>query len=91
MTEKELEIQKALGLLKMYDGYIRKQGNTYFDVYEVEDVTLEGAKCQIGVIMSKLQQKSKILLECCFVQENTHDDTVQLLKVRRHKWPQPPL
>ena len=83
ITEKEKQIQKALGLLKTYDGYVRAQGRNYYDVYEVQDVTLEGAKQQVRAIVAKLQQKSKVLLTLYFVQENNHDDTVQLLNVRR--------
>lgn len=85
MDDKEKQIQKALGLLKIYDGYVRASGNTYFDVYEVQDVTLDGAKQQIGAIVAKLQQKSKVPLTIYFVQENMNDDSIQLLRVRRHK------
>ena len=85
MDKKEKEVQKALGLLKMYDGYVKTQGNTYYDVYEVQDVTLDGAKQQIGKIVAKLQQKSKVLLTLYFVQEYENDDTVLPLKIRRHQ------
>jgi len=88
MTKKEKQIQKALGLLKMYEGYVKAQGNTYFDVYEVQDVNLDGAKRQMDAIVAELQQKSKVLLMLYFVQENMHDDSVQLLKVRKRKWHQ---
>ncbi len=85
MNEKEKDIQEALGLLKTYDGYVKAQGNTYFDVYEVQDVTLAGAKQQIDAIVAKLQQESKVLLNIYFVQENMNDDdSVQILRVRRH-------
>ena len=85
MTEKEFEVQKALGLLKTYDGYVKAQSSTHYDIYEVQDVTLEGAKQQIAVIVAKLQQKSKVLLKLYFIQENDYDDTVQLLEVRRNQ------
>ncbi len=92
MNEEEKEIQKALGLFKKYDGYIRAQGTSYYDVYEVQDVTLKGAKLQMGKILTKLQQKSKVLLTLHFVQENVYSaedeirrDNIHLLKIRRHK------
>ncbi|KKN00656.1 hypothetical protein LCGC14_1135680 [marine sediment metagenome] len=85
MNDKEKQIQDALGLLKTYDGYVRAQGNTYFDVYEVQDVTLDGAKQQIDTIVTKLQHKSKVLLRVYFVQKSFDDDSVPLLNVRRHK------
>ena len=88
MTKKEFKIQKALGLLKTYDGYVKAGSNTYYDVYTVQDVTLIGAKQQVGAIVVELQQKSKVLLTLYFVQEDIHDDSVQLLKVRRREWPQ---
>lgn len=84
MTKKEKQIQKALGLFKMYDGYVKMQGNTYFDVYEVQDVNLAGAKRQLGEIMAKLQQKYKRLFELYFIQENDSNEILPL-SVRRNQ------
>lgn len=67
MTEKEKEIQLALGLFKTYNGYVRVQGSTHFDVYEVQDVTMEGASEQLNRIVKKAQKKSKVLLELIFI------------------------
>ena len=55
MTKKELEIQKALGLLQVYDGYVKVKGSDYFDVYTVEDVTLAGATRQIAAIVANVE------------------------------------
>lgn len=51
MTEKEKEVQKALGLLKTYCGYVKTQGNTHYEVYEVQDVTMQGARKQLNRII----------------------------------------
>ena len=51
MTEKEKQIQDALGLLKTYTGYVKGQGITHFDVYEVQDVTMDGAREQLTKII----------------------------------------
>lgn len=73
MTEEEKEIQKALGLLKTYSGYVRVQGNTHFDVYEVQDVTFEGASEQLNRIVKKAQKKSKVPLELIFIMDETEE------------------
>ena len=67
MTEKEKQIQKALGLFKIYEGYVQAQGSTHFDVYEVQDVNMEGARNQLNIIIEHAQKKSKILLELKFI------------------------
>jgi len=64
MDKKEKEVQKALGLFKMYEGYVKVMGTTYYEVYEVEDITLEDAEQQIREITA--QKKS---LKLKFTQE----------------------
>ena len=86
MTEEEKEIQKALGLFKTYNGYVRVQGNTHFDVYEVQDVTMDGAREQLNKIVEKAQKKSKVLLELIFIvdeKEETYNGW------RRNVWAHP--
>ena len=85
MDEKEKEVQKALGLFKTYSGYVRAQGNTHFDVYEVQDVTMDGARVQLNKIVKKAQKKSKVLLELIFIvdeKEETHNGWSRSVWVR---------
>jgi len=67
MNEKEQQVQKALGLLKTYNGYVQVQGNTHYDVYEVQDVTLEGASEQLHKIIKEVQKNSKVSLKLKFI------------------------
>ena len=73
MDKKEKEIQKALGLLKTYSGYVKVQGNTYFDVYEVRDVTFEDPSEQLNRIVKKAQKKSKVPLELIFIMDEKEE------------------
>lgn len=70
MNEEEKEIQKALGLLKTYNGFVSVQGQDYFDVYAVRDVTEEGAREQLDRIVKVAQKKSKVLLELKFIADD---------------------
>lgn len=67
MTEKEKQVQEALGLLKTYNGYVKMQGNTHYDIYEVQDVTMAGARAQLNKIVKKAQKKSKVPLKLEFI------------------------
>ena len=72
MTEKEKQIQDALGLLKTYCGYVKvvNRGDASFhryDIYEVQDVTKADACAQLDCIMAVLHKKSKELLTLQFV------------------------
>lgn len=73
MDEKEKEIQKALGLLKTYCGYVkvvyRRDASFHrYDIYEVQDVTKAGARTQLNCIMAVLHnKKSKELFTLQFV------------------------
>jgi len=69
MDKKEFEIQKALGLLKTYDGYISGK-NSYYEVYTVVDVSLAGAKRQMNTILKRLQKNSKEHLSVYLVTES---------------------
>ena len=61
MDDKEKEVQDALGLLKIYEGYVEVSTREYshYDVYEVQDVTLKGAETQLDKIVKAAQKKSK--------------------------------
>ncbi len=68
MNEKEKEIQKALGLLRKYSGYVKVSGKARrYDVYEVQDVTIKGAREQLHKIIKAAQKKSKEHFELEFV------------------------
>lgn len=67
MTKKEFEIQKALGLLNTYSGYVKVHGSDYYDIYEVQDVTKSGARKQLDKIVEVAQKKSKVYLTLEFV------------------------
>ena len=71
MNEKEKEVQKALGLLKIYSGYVKVQGNRHFDVYEVQDVTKDGARRQLIKIVENAQKKSKVPLKLIMIADET--------------------
>jgi len=84
MDKKEKEVQKALGLFKIYEGYVKVLGTTYYEVYEVEDITLAGAKRQITEIIA--QQKSLKLKFTREVTIHNMNSTVDDHYVyRRHK------
>lgn len=71
MNEKEKEVQNALGLLKKYSGYVKAQDRIHYDVYEVQDVTMEGAKKQLNEVVEKAQRKSKGPLKLVFIVDET--------------------
>ncbi len=65
MDKKEKEVQKALGLLKIYEGYVKVRSTPpYYEVYEVYDVNLAGAEHQIHEIII-----GKVSLSLSCVQE----------------------
>lgn len=73
MNNKEIQIQQALGLFKKYSGYVQAQGSTHYDIYEVRDVTMEGAIKQLYRIMSIAQKDFKAPLELAFIVDETKD------------------
>ncbi len=75
MDEKEKEIQEALGLLKTFSGYVQSQGSIHYDIYEVYDVTLDGANIQLDKIVEAAQKKSKVSIKLAFIidEDNEYD------------------
>jgi hypothetical protein len=73
MDEKEKQVQKALGLFKIYNGYVKAQGHTHFDIYEVQDVTFEGAREQLYDIIKNAQKKLKVSLKLEFIIEEVEE------------------
>lgn len=71
MNKKEKEVQEALGLLKPYSGYVKAQDSMHYDVYEVQDVTMEEAKKQLNIIVEAAQKKSKVPLKLVFIVDET--------------------
>ena len=86
MTEKEKQIQDALGLLKTYTGYVKGQGITHFDVYEVQDVTMDGAREQLTKIIAQAQEKLKVPLILDFVVDEKEE---MRNGWRRNAWKRP--
>ena len=70
MTEEEKKVQKALGLFKTYSGYVQAQGNTHYDVYEVQAVSLADARELLDIVVKKLQKKSKMPLKLIFISDD---------------------
>lgn len=56
MDEKEEKIQRALGLLRTYEGYIKVSGYTHHNIYEVTDTTLSRAHVQLNRIVTQLNK-----------------------------------
>ena len=75
MDKKEKAVQKALGLFNTYCGYVIVRSSvtapTYYAVYEVQDVTINGARKQLNKIVKVAQKKSTMPLELSFVAEKT--------------------
>lgn len=73
MNDQEKEIQRALGLLKTYSGYVKARGSnsSHYDVYEVEDVTKTGAREQLNTIVANAQKRSIAHLELIMVIDET--------------------
>ncbi len=71
MNEKEKDVQEALGLLKTYCGYVKLNASNasdkYYEIYEVQDVTVKGARKQLDEIVEKVQKKSKVSRKLKFV------------------------
>lgn len=86
MNEKEKQIQDALGLLKTYTGYVKGQGVTHFEVYEVQDVTLDGAREQLTKIITQAQKKLKVTLILDFVVDEKEETRGGW---RRNAWTRP--
>ena len=70
MNDEEKQIQDALGLLKTYSGYVKVQGRTHYDVYEIQDVTMDGASAQLNRIVEKAQKKSKVPLKLVMITDD---------------------
>ena len=71
MTKKEKEIQKALGLIKTYCGYVSIHGSTHYNVYEVQDVSKKDAREQLNKIVKEAQKKAKGPLKLEFIVDET--------------------
>ena len=67
MDKKEKEIQKALGLLNTYSGTTIVSGYAYPDTYEVQDVTVTGARKQLLKMIKRARKKLKVPLELEFI------------------------
>ena len=79
ISKKEIEIQRALGHLKTYCGYVKEASAStqYFDVYEVEDVTKEGATEQVEEMRIRAAAEVNISLTLEFVVEENNPRHVQ--------------
>ena len=80
MDKKEKEVQKALGLFKIYEGYTKVLGTTYYEVYEVEDITLAGAEQQINIM---IEHKKSLSLR--FIREKNAFYNNAYYTIKRHK------
>lgn len=63
MTEKEKQIQNALGLLNTYSGTTSVSGYAYPSTYKVQDVTLVGARKQLLEMIKRARKKLEVPLE----------------------------
>lgn len=62
MAQKEAKIQDALGLMQIYEGYIRVNDTNDFIVYEVKSITYKSARHRLKKIC-KTQVEDDYTLE----------------------------
>jgi len=60
MDKKEEKIQRALGLFRKYEGYIRMNGYTHHAIYERNATTIRQAHDQFNGIVHRLNKRADV-------------------------------
>ena len=60
LSLEEFLLQKSLGLVSEYNGYIKRKGDTYYSIYTLCAISQESASEQLKRIAEGLTQKTGI-------------------------------